>query len=456
MAIEDQRANKEEYLLRLETGLSEKIIRQISTAKKEPAWMLKFRLKALEIFMEKPLPTWGADLSGLDFQNMSYFLRSQDLPSRSWNDVPEEIRQTFETLGVPENERQYLAGVGAQYESEAIYHNLQHDWEKKGVLFSDTDTALKEHPDIFQTYFAKVIPAKDNKFAALNSAVWSGGSFVYIPAGVEVKMPLQAYFRINARKSGQFERTLIILEEGAKAHYLEGCSAPKMAFNSLHAGVVEVIVQSQAQFRYTTVQNWSHQVYNLVTKRALAKANSRMEWVDCNLGSGVTMKYPSIILQEEGAKGEITSLALAGKNQVQDAGGKIIHLADHTTAVIKSKSISHANGLSTFRSLVKSRPGLKGCQTNLNCDALLLGDKARSDTFPNFDLHGGCEISHEATVSQLDKDQLFYLANRGLSEKQATSLLVNGFISSITKELPLEYAVELNRLTEMQINREEV
>ena len=445
-------SDPEDYLARTPKGLNEEVIRAISAYKQEPAWMLEKRQAAYKIFLEKPLPTWGGDLSQLNFDEMTYFLRAQDRPSRSWEDVPEGLKNTFDRLGVPEAEKKYLAGVGAQYESEVIYHNLQEEWASQGVIFTDTDTALREHPEIIKQYFGTIIPANDHKFAALNTAVWSGGSFVYIPKGVHVDIPLQAYFRINARNAGQFERTLIIAEEGSYVHYVEGCSAPIYSTDSLHSAVVEVIVKPGARVRYTTIQNWSSNVYNLVTKRAVAHKNATMEWVDCNLGSKLTMKYPAVFLVGEGARAEVLSLAVAGPGQHQDAGAKVIHLAPNTSSIITSKSVSHGGGRTSYRGLVKTNSKAVGATSKVVCDALLLDETSRSDTYPTIDINQPqTQIEHEATVSKIGEEQLFYLRSRGLSEAEASGLVINGFIEPIVKELPMEYAVEMNRLIELQM-----
>jgi Fe-S cluster assembly protein SufB len=445
-------SDPEEYLARTPRGLTEETVRAISAYKKEPDWMLEKRLAAFKIFLEKPMPTWGADLSELNFEEMTYFLRAQDRPERSWDDVPEGIRTTFDRLGVPEAEKKYLAGVGAQYESEVIYHSLQKEWADQGVLFLDTDTALREHEEILKQHFGTIIPANDNKFAALNTAVWSGGSFVYVPKGVHINIPLQAYFRINARNAGQFERTLIIAEEGSYVHYVEGCSAPVYSTDSLHSAVVEVIVKEGARVRYTTIQNWSSNVYNLVTKRATARKNATMEWVDCNLGSKATMKYPSVYLLEEGARAEILSLALAGEGQWQDAGSKIFHLAPNTSSVVTSKSVSHSGGRASYRGMIKSNKKAENISCKVVCDALLVDDLSHTDTYPTMEIkHPRSRVEHEATVSKIGEEQLFYLRSRGLNETEAASLLVNGFLEPIVKELPMEYAVEMNRLIELQM-----
>lgn len=445
-------SDPEEYLARTPKGLTEETVRAISAYKNEPEWMLEKRLAAYKLFLEKPLPAWGADLSKLNFDEMTYFMRAQDRPARSWDEVPDTLKNTFERIGVPEAERKFLAGVGAQYESEVIYHNLQEEWEKQGVIFTDTDTALREHPEILKQHFGTIIPAHDHKFAALNTAVWSGGSFVYIPKGVHVTIPLQAYFRINAKNAGQFERTLIIAEEDSYVHYVEGCSAPTYSSDSLHSAIVEVIVKPGARVRYTTIQNWSDNVYNLVTKRAVAHKNATMEWVDCNLGSQVTMKYPAVMMVGEGARAEILSLAMAGHNQHQDAGAKAYHLAPNTSSLITSKSVSHSGGRTSYRGMVKTNARAKGSVSKVVCDALLLDPESRSDTYPTIDVNQqDTQIEHEATVSKIGEEQLFYLRSRGLSEAEASSLIINGFIEPIVKELPMEYAVEMNRLIELQM-----
>ncbi len=442
----------ETYLARTPKGLSEETVRAISAFKQEPEWMLEKRLEGYRIFLEKSLPTWGADLSSLNFEEMTYFLRAQDKPARDWDDVPDAIKTTFERLGVPQAERGLLAGVGAQYESEVVYHNLRQEWTEQGVIFLDSDTALKEHPEIVKQYFGTIISAHDNMFAALNTAVWSGGSFVYIPKGVILETPLQTYFRINARNAGQFERTLIIVEEAASLHYVEGCSAPIYSSDSLHAAVVEVIALPESRVRYTTIQNWSGDVYNLVTKRAVAKKNATVEWVDCNLGSKVTMKYPSVILQEEGARAEILSLAVAGSGQHQDAGAKVFHLAPNTRSLITSKSVSYGTGRSSYRGLVRMTKKARGSKSSVQCDALILDSTARSDTYPTIDDQtGSAKVEHEATVSKVGEEQLLYLRSRGLSAAAATALVVNGFLEPIIKQLPMEYAIEMNRLIELEM-----
>ncbi len=442
----------EQYVFKPKRGLSREVVEEISFMKSEPEWMRSFRLKALERFVTKPMPTWGADLSGIDFQNIFYFLRATDKPGRSWEEVPDAIKRTFDRLGIPEAERKHLAGVSAQYESEVVYHRMQEGLEKKGVLFSDMDTALRKYPEIVKKYFATVIPMGDNKLAALNSAVWSGGSFIYVPPGVRVDVPLQAYFRINAENMGQFERTLIIADEGSYVHYVEGCTAPVYSGESLHSAVVELIAMPHARIRYTTIQNWSNNVYNLVTKRAVAEEGAVVEWVDGNLGSKVTMKYPSVILKGRKAHGEVLSLAFAGAGQQQDTGAKMIHLAPETSSLIVSKSISKDGGRTSYRGLVKVEKGARGVKSNVRCDALLIDDHSRSDTYPYMNINEEeVEIGHEATVARIGDEQLFYLMSRGLSEEEAGAMIVRGFIEPITKQLPMEYAVELNRLIELQM-----
>ena len=433
-------------------GLSRQVVEAISHFKNEPDWMRQFRLNSLMTFEQKMIPTWGADLSGIDFDNLYYYISPSENKFRDWNDVPQDIKDTYDKIGVPQAERKFLAGVGAQYDSEVIYHKLKKKWEDKGVIFVDTDTAVQKYPDIVRQYFGTVIPAADNKFSALNSAVWSGGSFVYIPQGVHVEIPLQAYFRINAANMGQFERTLIIAEEGSYVHYVEGCTAPIYTTDSLHAAVVEIIVKKGARVRYTTIQNWSNNVYNLVTKRMIVAEEAFGEWIDGNLGSKITMKYPSVILNGKGAKGEVLSLAFAGHGQHQDAGGKAIHLAPYTTSTITSKSVSINGGRSSYRGMVKIINGAKGSKSFVRCDALLLDELSRSDTYPtNIVNEEDVTLGHEASVSKIGEQQLFYLMSRGLTEGQATSLIVNGFIEPIVKEIPLEYAVELNRLINLSM-----
>lgn len=442
----------EKYAFKSQKGLNADIVRQISEMKNEPQWMLDYRLKAYEIFMEKPMPTWGADLSGIDFDDIYYFVRATDRQGKNWDDVPEDIKNTFDRLGIPEAEQKYLQGVTAQYESEVVYHSIRKDLESKGVLFTDMDSALRDYPEIVKEYFGTVIPSSDNKFAALNSAVWSGGSFVYVPKGVHVEMPLQAYFRINTQSMGQFERTLIIVEEGGYVHYVEGCTAPTYSEDSLHSAVVEIIIKEGGRCRYTTIQNWSNNVYNLVTKRAIAYKKGTMEWVDGNLGSKVTMKYPAVILAGEGAHGEVLSIAFAGAGQHQDAGAKITHLAPNTTSQIISKSISKDGGRASYRGLLKIVEGADNVKSNVVCDALLLDDRSRSDTYPTIEVDAKkVTMGHEASVSRVGEDQLFYAMTRGMSEDEANAMIVNGFIEPLVKELPMEYALELNRLIQIQL-----
>ena len=442
----------EDYIFKAKRGLNPEIVTEISWMKKEPEWMLKMRLRSLEIFRKKPMPTWGADLSVIDFENIFYYLKAADKQSTSWEDLPPDIKKTYDRLGVPEAERKFLAGVSAQYESEVVYHSLHEELSKKGVIFTDTDSALRDYPELFKEYFGTVIPPADNKFAALNTAVWSGGSFIYVPKGVRVDIPLQAYFRINAENMGQFERTLIICDEGSFVHYIEGCTAPIYTTDSLHSAVVEIIVKKNARCRYTTIQNWSTNVYNLVTKRALAYADATMEWVDGNLGSQITMKYPSVYLMEPGAKGDVLSVAFAGKGQHQDAGGKMIHVAPNTTSTITSKSISKGGGRTSYRGHIKMYPDAKNSKSFVKCDALLLDDESRSDTYPYNDVDAeNVTLGHEATVSKVSDEQLFYLMSRGITRNEAETMIVNGFIEPFTKELPLEYAVELNRLIQLEM-----
>lgn len=433
-------------------GLSEEVVRQISAMKEEPQWMLDFRLKALKHFMQRPMPNWGADLSGLDLDNITYYVKPAELSSKNWDDVPDSIKNTFDRLGIPEAEQKFLAGVGAQYESEMVYHNIQEHLAQQGVIFLSIEDGLRQHPDIFREFFGKVIPIEDNKFSALNSAVWSGGSFVYVPKGVKVDLPLQAYFRLNVANIGQFERSLIIADEGAQVHYVEGCTAPAYTTDSFHSGVIEIIVKKNARVRYTTIQNWSKNVYNLVTQRARVDEGGSMEWVDCNMGSKLTMKYPSCYLMGEGARGEILSMAFAGPGQTQDAGGKIMHLAPNTSSKITSKSISKGGGRASYRGLVKVINGAANSKSNVVCDALLLDPESRSDTYPTISIdEDDVTIGHEATVSKVGEEQLFYLMSRGLSEEEATTMVVSGFIEPLVKELPMEYAVEMNRLIQLQM-----
>jgi len=440
------------YAYKAPKGLTREVVETISDFKEEPAWMRDFRLKALEHFESRPTPKWGGDLDQIDFDDIHYFVRASEKNSRDWSEVPEDIKNTFDRLGIPEAERKFLAGVGAQYESEVVYHQVNEKLEAQGVIFTDMDTALREHEDLVREYWATVIPANDNKLAALNSAVWSGGSFVYVPAGVKVEMPLQAYFRINTENMGQFERTLIICEEGADVHYIEGCTAPVYSSDSLHSAVVEIVAKPSSRVRYTTVQNWSQNVFNLVTKRAVAHEKATMEWVDCNLGSKLTMKYPSIYLMGPEAHGEILSIAFAGDGQHQDAGGKIIHAAPRTSSSIFSKSISKDGGRATYRGLLEVADGASESRSKVVCDALLLDEDSRSDTYPTIRIdENDADIGHEATVSKIGDEQLFYLQSRGLDEEEASKMIVNGFIEPVTKELPMEYAVELNRLIELQM-----
>jgi Fe-S cluster assembly protein SufB len=440
------------YAYKAPKGLSREVVESISEYKDEPQWMRDFRLKALEHFESRPTPNWGGNLGQIDFDDIHYFVRASEKNSRDWDEVPEDIKNTFDRLGIPEAERKFLSGVGAQYESEVVYHQVNEKLEAQGVIFTDMDTALREHEDLVREYWATVIPANDNKLAALNSAVWSGGSFVYVPAGVKVEMPLQAYFRINTENMGQFERTLIICEEGADVHYIEGCTAPVYSTDSLHSAVVEIMAKPSSRVRYTTVQNWSQNVYNLVTKRAVAQEKATMEWVDCNLGSKLTMKYPSIYLLGREAHGEILSIAFAGQGQHQDAGGKIIHAAPKTSSSIFSKSISKDGGRSTYRGLLEVADGASESRSKVVCDALLLDEDSRSDTYPTIRIdENDADVGHEATVSKIGDEQLFYLQSRGLDEEEASKMIVNGFIEPVTKELPMEYAVELNRLIELQM-----
>ena len=434
-------------------GLSEDVVRDISRLKNEPEWMLKTRLKSLRLFEKKPMPWWGADLSGIDFDNIKYFVRSTEKQATSWEDLPEDIRNTYDRLGIPEAEKQRLvAGVAAQYESEVVYHQIQESLEEQGVIFLDTDTGLREHPEIFEQYFGSVIPPGDNKFASLNTAVWSGGSFVYVPPGVHVEIPLQAYFRINTENMGQFERTLIIADEGSYVHYVEGCTAPIYQSDSLHSAVVEIIVKKNARVRYTTIQNWSNNVYNLVTKRATAAEGATMEWVDGNIGSKVTMKYPAIYLMGEHARGETLSIAFAGEGQHQDAGSKMVHAAPHTSSSIVSKSVARGGGRTSYRGLVQILEGAEHSASNVLCDALLVDQISRSDTYPYVDVReDDVSMGHEATVSRVSEDQLFYLMSRGMTETEAMAMIVRGFVEPIARELPMEYALELNRLIELQM-----
>ncbi|MGC9469812.1 MAG: Fe-S cluster assembly protein SufB [Anaerolineae bacterium] len=441
-----------DYAHRSRRGIGEDVVREISALKHEPDWMTQFRLRALETFLEIPMPTWGVDLGALDFEQFYYFMRATPSKQRSWDEVPEAIKDTFEKLGIPEAERKYLAGVETQMDSEAVYSSLKEEWESHGIIFVDMDTAVQEYPDLVQAHISKAVPVRDNKFAALNSAFWSGGSFVYVPKGVDVDIPLQAYFRINAQSLGQFERSIIIADEGSNVHYIEGCTAPQYTEAALHTGVIEIFVKPGAHARYTTIQNWSKNVYNLVTQRAVVEEDGLMEWVDGNLGSGVTMKYPAVILRGPRARGEVLSIAFAGDGQHYDAGAKAIHLAPDTSSVITSKSISKGNGRSGFRGLVRIARGAERARSSVVCDALLLDPESRSDTYPYIDVsEDNVKVEHEATVSKISEDQLFYLMSRGLSERQASAIIINGFLEPFVKELPMEYAVELNRLIQLQM-----
>ncbi len=443
----------ENYLFKAPKGLTRELVEKISEFKNEPQWMREFRLKSLDHFLAREMPTWGSPmLAEVDFDNIHYFVRASEKPERSWDDVPEDVKKTFDRLGIPEAERSFLAGVGAQYESEVVYHQVNKDLEDQGVIFLDMDSALRDHEELVREYFATIIPANDNKLASLNSAVWSGGSFVYVPPGVQVEMPLQAYFRINTENMGQFERTIIIADEGSYVHYVEGCTAPTYSSDSLHSAVVELIAKPGARIRYTTVQNWSTNVFNLVTKRAVAEKDATVEWVDCNLGSKLTMKYPSVYLMGERAHGEILSIAFAGKGQHQDAGGKIVHVAPNTTSNIFAKSISKDGGRSSYRGLLEVAKGAGGSKSKVVCDALLLDEESRSDTYPTIRIgEDDVDVGHEATVSKVGDEQLFYLMSHGITEEEAGKLIVNGFIEPIVKELPMEYAVEMNRLIELQM-----
>jgi Fe-S cluster assembly protein SufB len=434
-------------------GLSEEVVRDISAKKGEPEWMLKLRLKALRLFDRKPMPTWGADLSGIHFDSIKYFVRSTEKQAASWEDLPEDIKNTYDRLGIPEAEKQRLvAGVAAQYESEVVYHQINEELERQGVIFVDTDTGLREYPELFKEYFSTVIPVGDNKFASLNTAVWSGGSFIYVPKGVHVEIPLQAYFRINTENMGQFERTLIIADEGSYVHYVEGCTAPIYSSDSLHSAVVEIVVKKNARVRYTTIQNWSNNVYNLVTKRATCADGATMEWIDGNIGSKVTMKYPAVFLLGEHAKGETLSIAFAGEGQHQDAGAKMVHAAPHTSSTIVSKSVARAGGRTSYRGLVQVLEGSHHSKSTVRCDALLTDTVSRSDTYPYVDVReDDVAMGHEATVSKVSEDQLFYLRSRGLGEDEAMAMIVRGFVEPIARELPMEYALELNRLIELQM-----
>lgn len=443
---------KDVSIFRTQKGLTKEVVEQISNYKKEPKWMLEFRLKSLEQFYKMPMPQWGGDLAELNFDEITYYVKPSERSERSWDEVPEEIKNTFDRLGIPEAEQKYLSGVSAQYESEVVYHNMEKDLEDLGVIFKDTDSALKENEDLFREYFAKVIPPSDNKFSALNSAVWSGGSFIYVPKDTKVATPLQAYFRINSENMGQFERTLIIADEGSSVHYVEGCTAPTYSSSSLHSAVVEIFVKDNAYCRYTTIQNWANNVYNLVTKRAVAESNATMEWVDGNLGSKLTMKYPAVLLKGEGARGMTLSIALAGKGQHQDAGAKMHHLAPNTSSTIVSKSISKHGGKVTYRGIVQFGRKAEGARSNVECDTLIMDNESTSDTIPyNEIMNENISLEHEAKVSKVSEEQLFYLMSRGISEEEATEMIVMGFIEPFTKELPMEYAVEMNRLIKFEM-----
>jgi Fe-S cluster assembly protein SufB len=433
-------------------GLNEAVVRAISEHKNEPEWMLKFRLNSLKAFYKKQMPSWGADLSAINFDEFHYYAKPLDDQKRTWDDVPSDIKETFDRIGIPEAERKFLAGVGAQYDSEVVYHNIKKELSEKGVIFCDPETAVREHPDILKKYFGTVIPYMDNKFAALNSAVWSGGSFVYVPKGVKVDIPLQAYFRINSEKFGQFERTLIIADEGSFVHYIEGCTAPVYSTESLHSAVVEIIALKDSRVRYTTIQNWSTDIYNLVTKRAVAYEGATVEWVDGNIGSKRTMKYPAVYLMGKGAHGEVTSIAFAGKGQEQDTGAKMVHAASDTSSVVTSKSISKDGGIATYRGLVKVNKGVNNAKSRVVCDALLIDEKSVTNTYPVMDIGSqDVSIEHEARVSRISEDQVFYLMSRGMTEEQASMMIVNGFLDPLVKQLPMEYAVELNRLIELEM-----
>jgi Fe-S cluster assembly protein SufB len=445
-------SDPETYVFKSRKGLDREIVEQISHMKGEPQWMLEFRLRALEHFQARPMPTWGPDLSGLNLDDIYYYVKPAEADAKSWDDVPDTIKRTFDRLGIPEAERKFLAGVGAQYESEMVYHNIQDHLAAQGVIFLSIEDGLRQHPDIFKKYFGTVVPIEDNKFAALNSAVWSGGSFVYVPPNVKVDLPLQAYFRLNSAKIGQFERTLIIADEGAQVHYVEGCTAPQYTTDSFHSGVIEIVVNKGARVRYSTIQNWSTNVYNLVTQRAMVQEGGTMEWVDANMGSKLTMKYPSCYLMGPGAHGEILSIAFAGPGQQQDAGGKVIHFAPHTSSKITSKSISKGGGRSSYRGLLKVYEGAEDSKSNVSCDALILDPESRSDTYPVIEIdEDNVTVGHEASVSKVGEEQLFYLMSRGLSQEEATTMVVSGFIEPFVKELPMEYAVEMNRLIQLQM-----
>ncbi len=443
--------NEENYVFKSRKGLDREIVAQISEMKGEPAWMRDYRLEAFEIFESKPMPKWGGAID-IDFQDIYYYIKPSDHQGHTWDDVPTEIKNTFDKLGIPEAEKKFLSGVKAQYESEVVYGSLREDLSSQGVIFTDTDSALRDHPELLKEYFGTIIPATDNKFAALNTAVWSGGSFIYVPKGVKIEFPLQAYFRINAQNMGQFERTLIIVDEGAQIHYVEGCTAPMYSTESLHSAVVEIMVKRNARCRYTTIQNWANNIYNLVTKRAMAYGDATMEWIDGNLGSRLTMKYPAVYMMEPGARGEILSIAFSSNGQHQDAGAKVVHCAPNTSSRIISKSISKNGGRASYRGLVKVDKGATHCKSNVVCDALILDSQSRSDTYPYIEVEEqDVQIGHEASVSRIGEEQLFYLMSRGLSEAEASTMIVSGFIEPLVKELPMEYAVEMNRLIELQM-----
>jgi Fe-S cluster assembly protein SufB len=443
--------NEENYIFKARKGIDAEIVHQISDMKNEPEWMRKYRLDALKIFESKPVPRWGGEI-GLDFQDIYYYIKPSDHQGRTWDDVPDDIKRTFDKLGIPEAEKKFLAGVKAQYESEVVYGSLREDLAKQGVIFTDTDSAVREHPDLVREYFGSVIPSSDNKFAALNTAVWSGGSFIYVPKGVKIEFPLQAYFRINAENMGQFERTLIIVDEGAEIHYVEGCTAPMYSSESLHSAVVEILCKKHSRVRYTTIQNWANNIYNLVTKRAVAYEGALMEWVDGNLGSRLTMKYPAVYMMEPGARGEVLSIAFASAGQHQDAGAKMVHCAPHTSSRIISKSISKNGGRSSYRGLVKIDNGAYKSKSSVVCDALILDENSRSDTYPYIEVdEQDVTVGHEASVSRIGEEQLFYLRSRGLNEAEASTMIVNGFIEPLVRELPMEYAIEMNRLIELQM-----
>jgi Fe-S cluster assembly protein SufB len=442
----------DELAFKAQKGLNKEVVEQISHMKEEPEWMLEFRLRGLEHFNNRPMPAWGGDLTKLDLDEIYFYAKPAGQEGKSWDDVPDTIKETFDRLGIPEAEQKFLSGVGAQYESEMVYHSIKEHLANQGVIFVSIENGLKEYPELFREYFGKVIPIEDNKFAALNSAVWSGGSFVYVPPGVKVDLPMQAYFRINTAELGQFERTLIIIDEGAQAHYVEGCTAPIYSTDSFHSGVIEIVVKKGGRMRYTTIQNWSTNMYNLVTQRAMVHEDATMEWVDANLGSKLTMKYPSCYLLGENAHGEILSMAFAGTGQHQDTGGKVLHFAPNTSSKITSKSISKGEGRASYRGLVKVYKGAMNVKSNVVCDALLLDQNSRSDTYPYIEIdEDDVTIGHEASVSKVGEEQLFYLRSRGLSEEEATSMVVSGFIEPLVKELPMEYAVEMNRLIHLQM-----